>query len=431
MLNIYDINYEFCSEKLGNLNFPPETLPKKGIVFRILSLLKGVSKYCFKRSNGQTLQPGSVLFFVIAQNEIHSIKPIFDDMPGAAMFGVDNYKNGYPMGKIYFYSLFFIPLILIKYLGCKNAYHKKSYAYAFDGFCLAYSSRYVLKKYLTRLKPQKIIIANQLSCYHRALANMANELNIHTFYIQHASVTENFSNLNVFTAALLEGEDSLHKYQLNGTQNKQLYLVGMPKFDKYFSQVHSSSSIQSIGICTNGTDDFEAYSRLIVLIKERFPQLQVIVRPHPSDRRKTMWMNMAQLNNCLYSDVRQVESFRFFKEVDLVIAGDSNIHLEAALINIPSIYFDPFGSKIDWYGFCKNGLIEYAESAEEACNFITAISKQIPQTRVKAKYYVDTVNTSFDGKSTALAAMVIKGNNIDAIFNTSTDQFGNTVHKAL
>lgn len=429
MLDIYDINYEYCSEDLGILNLPPTNLPKKGVFLRVLSQLKGVIKYSLKLKKDKYLEKDSVLFFVFAQNEINSVKSIISELPNSKLFGIDDYKNGYPIGKIYWYSLIFIPIVFYRFLICKNTYHKRAFSYAFDGFCIAYSSKYVLKKYLTAIQPSKIIIANQLSFFHRSLAYAAKELDIETVYIQHASITENFSNLNVFSSALLEGEDSLLKYQRNGTVEKDLFLIGMPKFDKYFSKVSKEREIKSLGICTNGMDDLQSYSSLITLIKEKCSEIKIIVRPHPADRRKQEWCDLATNSDCFFSDVSIVESFNFFEDVNLIIAGDSNIHLEAALLNIPSIYFDPLGKKIDWYGFSSNNLVYYAGNALDIINHIQNIGSDFPDTRNKTKFYSESVNTSFDGKSSKLAAIVLMGKSVNNVFDLQLDQSRNKVYR--
>lgn len=429
MLDIFDINYELCSEKLGLLNFPSDNLPKKGFIIRVLSLFKGSFYYVLKRKNNNIINQNAILFFTIAENEILSIKDIASQTPNSYIFGIDNYKNGFPIAKIYFYSLFYIPIVFYRYLVCQNKYHKRAFPFAFDGFCIAYSSNHILKKYLKSISPKKIIIANQTSFYHRSLAYVAKELKIETIYVQHASITKNFSDLNLFTSALLEGEDSLIKIQTNLTMDTNIYLIGMPKFDKYAKEVKDICNIKALGICSNGLDDFDIYENLLKSICTSLPDLNIIVRPHPSDRRREKWVKLAEKYNASISDVKQVKSFEFFKSVDTIIAGDSNIHLEAALLNIPSIYFDPLESNIDWYGFSKNKLVYYAESDLKLISHIKAFQKNIPFTRSKAKFYIETIETNYDGKSSLIASLIIQGKIDTPIFNMSIDKNRNNVYR--
>lgn len=429
-VNIFDLNYEYCSENLGLLNLPSENNPRKGILFRILSLIKGILRHgILEKANKHKIEKNSILFFVMANNEYNSIKPISEELPNSFVFGKDHFINGYPLGKIYLFSLIFIPIVFCKFLICKNAYHKRSFSYAFDGFCLAYSSVYVLKKYLFRLQPKNIIISNQLGCFHRSLAFVAKELKIQTTYMQHASVTEEYDNLNMFSTILLEGEDSLIKYQNNGTNNKKIFLIGMPKSDRCFSNVSEFTGIESIGICTNGMDDILIFSKLISYLKQKLPNLIISVRPHPADRRKQEWLNIATKYNCEFSDVSTIESFDFLRNMDLIVSGDSNIHLESALLNIPSIYFDPNSLKLDWYGFVKNNLVYYSSDIASIYNYILTISHSWQNIRSKAKYYVESVNTIFDGKSKELATKIIQGDKIESYFNISKNNYGNTIFR--
>lgn len=429
MLDIFYINYELCSEKLGLLFLPKENLPKKGIFLRIFSLFKHFIASALSIKHAEYIKKDAILFFVMAQNEINSVKSIQAKIPSSHLFGIDCYKNGFPHTRLYFYSLVFIPVVIYRYLICKNKYHKESFFYAFDGFCLAYASRIVLKGYLLKVKPKKIIIANQLSCLHRSLAMIAKKLDIETVYIQHASVTENFSDLNIFSTALLEGEDSLMKFQANGTSNLDLYLIGMPKFDNYFNKIKGKIPPKVIGLCTNGMDDIEKYTELIHQLSEEFTNIEIIVRPHPADRRRQDWLKLATKFKAQFSDVRFTESFAFFETVDLIIAGDSNIHLEAVLLNIPTIYFDPLMQELDWYGFVKNDLIFYSADTKYVIKQIDVLTKNPHNIRYKAKFYVESVNTIFDGKSSELAALIIQRKQNSNIFNHDVDSHANNIFR--
>lgn len=429
MLNIYDINYELCYERLGILNLSPENLPKKGILVRILSLIKGFLKNLLTIKSEGVIKNNSTLFFVMSENEFLSVKDVANNISSSYIFGIDRYKNGYPITKIYFFSLFFIPIVIYQWLICNNSYYRKSFPYAFDGFCLAYSSNFILKKYLKKLKPNKIIIANQLSFFHRSLALASKELKIETFYIQHASITENFSDLNVYSNVLLEGEDSLHKVQNNGTKKTRIFLIGMPKFDKYFSNIKKVSKINKIGICTNGLDNIEVYETLIKKLSENFLDLIIFIRPHPADRRKNDWYKLSSKYNTQYSDVLSIESFTFFKDVDLIISGNSNIHLEATLLNLPTIYFDSTKSNFDWYGFIERKLVFNAEDEAAVINYINYLKTTSINSRQKAKYYIDTVDSLYDGKSTLLASKIINEEVSSINFKIESDDFGNKIFR--
>jgi hypothetical protein len=430
MLDIYNLNFQLCNENYGELNSEKDNLPQKGILLRIFSLFKGIFVHSIlKKTTNTRIENNLILFFTLADNEKKSILPLKLKLSNSEIFGIDNFQNGYPLGQIYWFSLFFIPIVFFRYLFCLNPYHRKSYKYAFDGFCIAYSSNLILNQYLLRNKPKKIIITNQLSVFHRVLAYKCIELNIETIYIQHASLTENFSNLNIFSKVLLEGEDSLLKTQICGTTNKELYLVGVPKFDEYFKYISYSKGIKSIGICTNGMDDIYTFSELISFLKVNFPWIQISVRPHPADRRRNDWKSISVKYDCFFSDVFKIDSFDFLKNHDLLISGNSNIHLEAVLLNLPSIYFDPRNKKLDFYGFSKNNLVFYASDFYSIKKNIFYCSLEDVNVRTKAKYYVETVGSLFDGKSTELAVKIIQDENVETYFKKYNDNNNNIIFR--
>ncbi len=60
----------------------------------------------------------------------------------------------------------------------------------------------------------------------------------------------------------------------------------------------------------------------------------------------------------MVSNPKTENAFEFLKNQDLIIASDSSIHLEDALLNITGIYFQ-FGDSdftFDYYGYVSTGL---------------------------------------------------------------------------
>ena len=269
-----------------------------------------------------------------------------------------------------------------------------------------------------------------MGSFHRILAQIATQVNIDTVYMQHASLSDNFSNLNIFNSyLLLEGEDSLIKMQKSGTVNKKIFLIGMPKFDINFSKIKMTNKISNIGLCTNGMDDFDSYNNLIKIINDNYSNLNILLRPHPSDRRNLNWEMIAKKHKINYSDSTKIDSFNFFTEIDLLIAGDSSIHLEASLLNIPCIYFDTYEKNIDWYGFKNNKLVHYADNISEIIRLIGKFKNNFPKTRDKTKFYCDSVNTKFDGNSSSLAKSIICDLNFEIYFSKKFDEYSNIIYR--
>jgi len=370
-----------------------------------------------------------IVFFDCASNEVKSMSPIQNKIENSYLLGQKKFRNDFPFYSSYLIAIFFIPVVFIRFLFCKDAYLKKSFSYVFDGFCLAYAFTITLPIWLRKIQPRKIVISNQLSVYHRSLAASAHKLGIETIFMQHASVTDNFPPLTNYHTALLEGENTLDKYQKNGSKNLNIYLIGMAKFDYYYGIVNKKAIVENIGICTNGMDNIDRFEELINKISLLNDIKNIYLRPHPSDRRFEQWSKISIRYNIKFSNVRVVNSFDFLGKVDLIIAGDSNILLEAALMNVSCIYFDSLNSNHDWYGFNKNGLVDYFNKIDLLLIRVGELIIDKKTTRNIAKKYIETINTSFEGRSSQLAANIINDLDMKDSFVSNKDDNYNTVYK--
>ena len=94
--------------------------------------------------------------------------------------------------------------------------------------------------------------------------------------------------------------------------------------------------------------------------------------------------------------------------VDAVVAGDSNVLLEAALLGVFAIYYDFSQTRKDYYGFVEQGLTPYTSSPEDLAALVQNLRRDKPSVRDGTQYYCATVNTAFDGRSAEVAAALIR-----------------------
>lgn len=428
-LNIYDLNYEHTCKKLGLLNLPAENNPKPGILIRILSLFKYLILTIPFKKKIKNIKKNKIIFFAYANNEIKSMRPIQNKIDKSYLVGQKKFKNDFPFFTSYLLAICFIPVVLINFLFCKDPYIKRSFYYVFNGFCLAYAFAITLPIWLRKIQPKKIVISNQLSVYHRSLVASAHKIGIETVFMQHASVTDNHPPLTNFNTVLLEGKDSLEKYQKNGCNNLKIFLCGIPKSDKYFKFINEKNTVKNVGICTNGIDDINAYEKLINKVSQIKKLKNIYMRPHLADRKFDKWQKIASNYGLKFSNSRTTNSFDFLCEVDLIISGDSNIHLEAATMNVSSIYFDSSNLNLDWYGFRKNGLIDYFSDIDSTIARIRELMIEKKNIRSRAKQYIETINTDFDGCSTQLLAKIINDCDVKDYFTRNIDENNNLIYK--
>ena len=428
-VNIYDLNLEHTCEKLGLLKLPKENNPIPGIFTRILSLFKNLILTISLKTKSEKIKNKRTIFFAYAENEVKCMRPIQKKIDKSYLVGQKKFKNDFPFFTSYLLAIFFIPVVFVNFLICKDPYIKKSFYYVFNGFCLAYAFSITLPIWLKRIQPRKIVVSNQLSVYHRSLVFYAQKLDIETVYMQHASVTKNHPPLLNFNTALLEGEDSLEKYQKNGTNNLKIFLCGIPKSDKYFSFVNKRRMVENLGICTNGIDDIKVFEELINKISQIDKLKNVYLRPHPADRRFKKWKSIASKFRLKFSNCKTTHPFDFLRNVDLIISGDSNIHLEAASMNVSSIYFDSTKLNLDWYGFKKNGLVDFFDKVDSTVLKIKELIIEKKNIRNRAKLYIETINTKFDGQSTELCSKIISDSGVKDLFKSTLDKNNNLINR--
>ncbi len=351
--------------------------------------------------------PGKIWLYVVSQNNYDALHFLKEKLPESVFVAGQNKQIGrYNQQvnrlslrwKLFHTAFYFMPVFfgLLKMHGWK----------AIRFFDLIFISIGYYEQYLKHLKkyqPRAVIFANDHNDDARAMLLAANKLNIPTVYIQHATVSTAFPPLE-FSLSLLEGHDALDKYKLCGPINGDVKLIGMPKADKFMQFRNFKTTVEKIGIAGNLLDDYAALKETITYLIHNFPELNLTFRPHPGDKRDFSFVKFSGKNATL-SSPKTENAFEFLKGQDLIIAADSSIHLEAALLNIPGIYFR-FGQSNfvhDYYGYVKTGLISEAKDSSSLTEIIRSYQTQRPNVYLKAAYFNATIGTENEGKSDNLA----------------------------
>jgi hypothetical protein len=382
--------------------------PRKGLGTRLLSFSYRWSRAILETSRKEEREvlPGSTIFVAVSPNERHSIQPVASLVPRGEIVGSGPIaRNGFPLASAYKLSLRFLPT-LFRTMRRTRGFRRKSFAYNFDGYLLSYGLYVATRRWLREIRPAAVVSCNHLHVVHRTITRAAQDEGIPTAYLQHASVPAQMPPL-AFDVALLEGEDAVVKYSAAGSSSATVYLVGMAKSDLYINRTKVRNGVSAVGVCTNNLDPIDRARELCVAIRKAFPDISLLLRPHPTDRRTADWQRLAEETEFDFSDARQVHPFQFLSSIDVLIAGDSNIHLEAALMDVLPIYHDFSGTAEDWYGFLRNGLVEYAKTPDRVCEIIQRERMKRSPVRERAKRYCVTVGTTYQGRSAELAANVI------------------------
>lgn len=355
------------------------------------------SPYAYKKVD-------EILVVIPSANNKRSTLPILDAMHHKNYTCVERFFNFLPMGRIFLKSIFHSGGFWKLYRS-SSAQEKNMIRAHFDDFAAAavlYKAVGEFYDYNPQIR--LLIVSNDHFPIIRSFIEQARVHGVRTVYSQHASVSEYFPPL-VFDYSFLDGEESFLKYKSISPIEGKVFLVGSPRFDVITQLKRQKSDL--IGIAFNKLDDNKKILTLIMKLKENGFQ-NIVVRPHPQqDKNDPDWSMFTNIG-CEISHPLQENPFMFISRLSFLIAGASSIHLEAALLRIPSVIYNMqtnIGNiNLDYYGYAKMGLAPIVSSAEEIVSNIQ--NGHLPSINI-IRYYNAAYGTKYDGKSATLAAQVI------------------------
>lgn len=406
-----DMNYVYSNPLILDrlLSADPSGLPRKGVLVRIfVYLYKFISnikplvwiKY-------RTIESGSTIFYAQSLNQLNSLERLSKNVKHSVLFSPNSNQHlSFHTFIAYLFSLIFFPLVLKDYIKSEGLI-RTGFHYNLNQYLLTYGFYISMRLWLNRFKPNALVFSNDHNMENRVLEKASHDEGITTAYLQHASVSSFMPPLS-FNYALLDGRDALYVYDEIGSSETIIYLVGISKFDDYIDEINLKDRVDSIGICTNWLEPFDRIEELCRYLKNYLSNLEIYLRPHPHDKRERQMRELVNEIGIKMSDSNEEGVFDFLNGVDLILAGNSNIHLEAALLNVYPIFYDfTLNPDMEIYSFLKTGLCEYSSNPDEAHKKILSILANKPNIRDRAKVYCNTVGTKFDGLSTELASSII------------------------
>lgn len=252
----------------------------------------------------------------------------------------------------------------------RSEYSNPGFERCFYVFCLIYAYLPYFFDLLAKSKPGFVILANDHSVANCCIRLAADTLGVRTVYLQHACVSESFPALN-FDYAFLDGLDALEKYGesektggfgglvFSGKRERQVFLAGQ---QKRITVSRPASGGFVVGIGTSDLDDFDVLETFLRAISRR--GVKVIVRTHPGQPIAFIERLLAYRGeNPLveHCDSNSVGLIPFFESCSVLVAGNTSLHLEAALAGLRTYYieFKREESLPDYYGFVRSGLSAY------------------------------------------------------------------------
>ena len=408
-LDVFDLNYSLCSERFDLLSFYPiRYLPPPGYGRALVRILRGIAKSVWHAARRTApLTEGGVALLTANENNRTALEFVQEGLPSAYWVGTPHGRDPHPGYLLaVLLALPFLPS-LIRRLRASSDYVRRSARHHADLLFLAPGYYVASALWLRRHRPVAVFIANDHLMTTRAFNQAARDLGIPTFYVQHACVTTRFPPL-AFTYALLDGRDALQKYEEAGPSDTIVYLTGLPKAAEHLGHANTQTQVRRVGICINELDPVGAVIDLCKAIRRAFPDMEMTLRPHPA--------SIAVLDELLpalggidlrISNPLTESPFAYLARVDALLAGDSSIHLEAALVNVYPIYYPLSGAMADIYGFVARGLVEVAPSLAAAIDFLRRLAVEKPPVRHRARYYDESLDTPHEGQASGLARRLI------------------------
>lgn len=270
-------------------------------------------------------------------------------------------------------------------------------------------------KVISLTNPRLVLMSNDHNVPQRSLLSIAKVRGIKSAYVQHASVSSMFPKLS-FNYCFLDGQVAKNTYEsceLNGPKteiipaNRYVFLTGQKKPVR----TNFIAKPLVIGLAINELDDVNDVIRIINLMTEN--HLKVRLRWHPGTgfrkagaiRRLCLKLPSVSISDPHYETVG-----KFIGKIGVLIAGNSSIHLEAAIGNILPIYFDMSRASVyDYYGYVKNGLSVEAKDESELLGLVgSALNGELKLNTSAVRSYSATFETEWAGYEGKLTAAIIK-----------------------
>jgi hypothetical protein len=287
---------------------------------------------------------------------------------------------------------------------------------------------------LAEIKPKFLIVSNDHNTANRCLIAMAHHLGVKTVYLQHASVSHIFPALR-FNVAFLDGRAALGRYfecEQNSPGSVQEYpspIIFLSGQKKAVS-CDSKTCLSTIALAINTEDELQVVIAFSIRLLD--DGKHIIIRWHPAQSHHYVQALKDALEAyaglVLFSDPLKQSLGEYFSHAQVMVSGNSSIHLEAALGGLRTIYYEwrdidcysNLNSFVrDYYGYVKAGLSDGANTVDDVMALCKKYSKELrqPDKRLSAiKYYSETFGTQWEGREGELVArtlMAIDGSESD------------------
>ena len=289
-------------------------------------------------------------------------------------------------------------------------YSNISVSWYLSEFLGVYGHLVYFYRVLKATSPEFVITSNDHNVPNRCLLAVAHFFGVKTVYLQHASVSALFPALRV-NYAFLDGQCALDTYILcerNQPETERnipyprVILSGQKK--KILKEEFVDNNV--VGVAINVLDNCD---KVIDFVEKLLSDgREVRLRWHPGQPKadiEKFRSSIGSNSGVILSDPKVESISDYFSAISCLVAGNSSIHLEAALAGILPIYFELSPPEHpDYYGYVKHKLALYAETADDVLQCINKAHNSYKTNAEAVRYYSSTYQTQWDGKEGQLVA---------------------------
>lgn len=301
----------------------------------------------------------------------------------------------------------------------KLAGHTDSISLYFDRFCSIY---YYIPYFIDLLKsvnPKFVLMSNDHSPANRALLFVAKSLGIKTVYMQHASVSELFPELD-FDYSFLDGDRAYQIYRaislsendgnLNNFNQKHIFLTGQKKPIKN-KMISNSEHNGSCGVGFSHLDSNLFIIKAMDSLLQAFEKCHVRLHPshsvHNVEKLKNHYLN----NDRVFFGLEGKASLEnFINSIEVFFGSQTSLHLEIALSGIKCFHIENSVIKNnDYYGYEQAGLVVPICFSDISLPYFLDVGLQQGAREIKAiKKYSETYKTKWFGREGELVNEILK-----------------------
>jgi hypothetical protein len=245
----------------------------------------------------------------------------------------------------------------------------RNFAMPFIGYLLYQHLRRIFAKMQNN---PAILISNLVHPLSVAAHLAAIKCGLRTIFWEHAVTPRILISIaREFDECYVKQEYTRQAYIDNGIPEKRVKIINR---EKVMKAVMLTRAPQLIGLCVNDMDLIsETFTLMQMLVDAQF---KVVLRVHKTDRRIKKIKNMAIKSRVPFSEATQESIADFFRNVDLIIVGNSNVLYDCLSAKKSIVYFWPGEEKLfDYLGMVSAYKLMSFTSAKQILNYLDQLKE--------------------------------------------------------